>query len=109
MAQEMNTETGRDGGVYQIRLRGHLGRQWADWFEGLTVTLEENGETLLTGPLADQAALHGVLRKVRDMGLPLLAVNALPSDQDAPPHTAGGDVRHETRGIDEDPEIGGQR
>jgi len=60
--------------VYQIRLKGHLGREWIDWFEGLTVTLEANGETLLTGPLVDQAALHGVLKKVRDLGMPLLSV-----------------------------------
>ena len=60
--------------VYQIRIEGHLGREWADWFEGLTLTLEDNGETLLTGPVVDQAALYGVLRKVRDVGLPLLSV-----------------------------------
>ena len=61
--------------VYQIRLQGHLGDQWADWFGGLTITLEEDGHTLLTGPVADQAALFGLLRKVRDLGLPLLSVN----------------------------------
>lgn len=60
--------------VYQIRLKGHLGRQWKDWFEGLTITLEANGDTLLTGPVADQAALYGLLRKVRDLGLPLVEV-----------------------------------
>ena len=60
--------------VYQIRLKGHLGRQGADWFEGLTLTLAANGETLLTGPVADQAALFGLLRKVRDLGLPLVEV-----------------------------------
>jgi hypothetical protein len=60
--------------VYQIRLKGHLGCQWTEWFEGLTITLEENGETLLTGPVVDQAALHGLLKKVRDLGLPLLSV-----------------------------------
>src|SRR5947207_2976059 len=60
--------------VYQIRIKGHLGRQWTDWFGGLTITLEDNGETLLTGPVVDQAALHGVLRKVRDLGTPLLSV-----------------------------------
>ncbi|HMQ52367.1 MAG TPA: hypothetical protein PKE64_29600 [Anaerolineae bacterium] len=60
--------------VYQIRLQGHLGRQWANWFEGLILTLEANGETLLTGPVADQAALYGLLRKVRDLGLPLIEV-----------------------------------
>jgi len=60
--------------VYQIRIKGHLGPHWADWFEKLTLTLEANGETLLTGPVVDQAALYGVLRKVRDAGLPLLSV-----------------------------------
>jgi hypothetical protein len=60
--------------IYQIRIKGHLGREWTDWFEGLTITLEHNGETLLTGPVVDQAALHGVLRKVRDLGIPLLSV-----------------------------------
>jgi hypothetical protein len=60
--------------VYQIRLKGHLGRQWTDWFEGLTFTLTANGETLLTGPVVDQAALFGLLRKVRDLGLPLIEV-----------------------------------
>jgi hypothetical protein len=60
--------------VYQIRVEGHLGAQWTDWFEGLTITLEENGETRLSGPVVDQAALFGVLKKVRDLGLPLVSV-----------------------------------
>ena len=60
--------------IYQIRVQGHLGTQWTDWFGGLTVTLEDNGETLLTGPVADQAALHGLLRRVRDLGIPLVSV-----------------------------------
>jgi hypothetical protein len=64
-------------GVYQIRIRGQLGPQWAGWFEGLTITLEANGDTVLTGPVADQAALHGLLRRVRDLGMPLLAVNSV--------------------------------
>ncbi len=61
--------------VYQIRLKGHLDIQWADWFEGLTIKLEEGGDTLLTGPVADQAALHGLLKRIRDLGLPLISVN----------------------------------
>ena len=61
--------------IYQIRIQGHLGTEWTDWFEGLTITLEDNGDTLLTGPVADQAALHGLLKKVRDLGVILLAVN----------------------------------
>lgn len=60
--------------IYQIRVQGHLDSQWSDWFEGLTVTLEEDGDTLLTGPVIDQAALHGLLKKVRDLGLPLVSV-----------------------------------
>lgn len=65
--------------VYQIRLKGHLGSQWSDWFGGLTVTLEDNGETLLAGPVVDQSALYGVLRKVRDLGIPLVSVNRVES------------------------------
>ncbi len=61
--------------VYQIRLRGHLGAEWTDWFEDLTVTLEEDGDTLLTGPVVDQAALHGLLKKVRDLGMSLVSIN----------------------------------
>jgi hypothetical protein len=61
--------------VYQIRIEGYLGREWTDWFEGLTIALDENGETLLTGSVLDQAALFGLLRKVRDLGMPLVSVN----------------------------------
>ncbi len=67
--------------IYQIRLKGHLGCEWTEWFEGLTVSLEANGETLLTGPVADQAALYGLLRKVRDLGMPLLSVNRIEPGQ----------------------------
>ena len=67
--------------VYQIRIKGYLGHQWTDWFEGLTITLEENGDTLLTGPVADQAALYGLLKKVRDLGMPLVSVNPVEPGQ----------------------------
>jgi hypothetical protein len=70
--------------VYQIRIKGHLGPRWADWFEGMTVTLNDNGETLLTGLLVDQAALHGVLKRVRDLAAPLVSVVCLgPGQADA--------------------------
>ena len=71
--------------VYQIRLKGHLGREWTNWFGGLSITLEDNGETLLTGPVADQAALHGLLRKVRDVGMPLLSVMCIGAGPTARP------------------------
>ena len=72
--------------VYQIRLKGHLGSQWTDWFGGLTITLEEDGDTLLTGPVIDQAALHGLLKKVRDLGMPLVSVSPVEPE---PPATFG--------------------
>jgi hypothetical protein len=59
---------------YHIRLKSHLDPSWSDWFNGLTISNEANGETLLHGPLPDQAALHGVLIKIRDLGLPLLSI-----------------------------------
>ena len=71
--------------VYQIRIKGHLGHQWTDWFGGLTITLEDSGDTLLTGPVVDQAALFGLLKKVRDLGMPFLSVNRVePGQVDAP-------------------------
>ena len=70
--------------IYHIRVRGHLGSEWSDWFEGLTLTLEDNGDTLLTGPVVDQATLHGLLRKVRDLGMLLISVNRVePGQADA--------------------------
>ena len=66
---------------YEIRLKGHLDDRWAEWFEGMTITLEEGGNTLLTGPVVDQAALHGLLKKVRDLGLPLVSVCPLKPGQ----------------------------
>jgi hypothetical protein len=67
--------------VYQIRIKGHLGSQWTDWFEGMTLTLEKEGDTLLTGPVVDQAALHGLIRKVRDLGMPLVSVRPADSSE----------------------------
>jgi hypothetical protein len=61
--------------IYEIRIKGHLGSQWSDWFEGQTITLEDNGDTLITGPVIDQAALYGLLKKVRDLGMPLISIN----------------------------------
>jgi hypothetical protein len=63
--------------VYEIRIKGELDSQWADWFEGLSITLQENGDTLLTGPVIDQAALHGWLKKVRDLGITLVSVRPI--------------------------------
>jgi hypothetical protein len=64
--------------LYEIRIKGHLDAQWMTWFDGLTITLEENGDMLLSGPVADQAALHGLLKKVRDLGMPLVSVVQIP-------------------------------
>ena len=67
--------------IYQIRIKGHLDEQWSDWFENATITLEEDGDSLLTLPVIDQAALHGLLKKIRDLGMPLLSVNRIVSEQ----------------------------
>ncbi len=78
------TEKQDEPGLYEIRLKGHLDPQWAGWFGDLRLTLEDDGATRLTGPVVDQAALHGLLRKVRDLGLPLLSVVRLePSSGEA--------------------------
>jgi hypothetical protein len=69
---------------YEIRLKGHLDDRWAEWFEGLTITLEENGDTLLTGPVIDQASLYGLLKKIRDLGMPLVSVNRVESNKTHP-------------------------
>lgn len=85
MSNKLNSRT--DPGeprVYHIRVKGHLPSQWTDWFGGLSVTREDNGDTLLSGPVVDQAALHGLLKKVRDLGMPLVSVNcAGPSQTDS--------------------------
>jgi hypothetical protein len=82
MSNERNLKIDLDQAlVYQIRVKGHIDPRWTDWFGGLTITLENSGNTSLTGPVADQAALHGLLRKVRDLGTVLLSVNIVEPDQ----------------------------
>jgi len=73
--------------VYQIRIKGHLGHEWTDWFGGLSISLEANGDTLLTGPVVDQAVLHGLLKKVRDLGMPLVSVNRVQINETHPYHS----------------------
>ena len=68
-----STEHHHEPGLYEIRIVGHLDTRWADWFEGLSFTHESDGTTILYGPVVDQAALHGLLRKVRDLGMPLIS------------------------------------
>ena len=74
----------REPKVYQIKIKGQLGSQWSDWFDGLTITLDKEGNTLLTGPVIDDAALHGLLKKIRDLGMPLISFIPLESGQDDP-------------------------
>jgi hypothetical protein len=70
-----------EAGRYEIRLRGHLDRRWVNWFDGLSLSLESDGTTVIHGPVPDQAALHGLLQRVRDVGLPLISVIRITSDQ----------------------------
>ncbi len=72
--------------IYEIRIEGQLGRQWTDWFDGLSITPGEDGTTLLTGPVIDQSALHGLLKKVRDLGAPLVSVNRMETDGSSNPN-----------------------
>jgi hypothetical protein len=81
MSNNGSPEATSEPTAYQIRIKGHLGAQWSDWFEGLTITLEDHGDTLLSGPVADQAALHGLIKKVRDLGMPLISIIGVEPDQ----------------------------
>jgi hypothetical protein len=77
-----------DAGQYEIRLKGHLESRWAAWFDGLTLRHDGDGTTVIEGPVADQAALHGLLQKVRDVGVPLISVARVPPAVPDPPSTA---------------------
>ena len=83
--------------VYEIRIKGHLDDRWAECFEGMTLTREENGVTVLTGPVIDQARLHGFLRTVRNLGLPLLSVMRRDPKEEAVPDVRSGDAPHPSR------------
>ena len=84
-----STGSGQGAGLYEIRLDGHLDQRWTAWFDGLVLTHEPDSTTVLHGPVVDQAALHGLLQKVRDLGLPLVSVVQVEPDQsDAPTHPA---------------------
>ena len=81
---DASTEDYDERGLYEIRIKGHLDDRWAGWFEGMAISREENGDTRLAGPVVDQAALHGLLRRVRDLGMPLISVTRVgPSQPDA--------------------------
>jgi hypothetical protein len=86
-----STEDQSEPELYEIHIKGHLDDRWTDWFEGLTITLEENGDTLLTGPVVDQAALHGLLKKVRDLGMPLVSVGPVEHGPTTTPGTGQAD------------------
>jgi hypothetical protein len=94
MSEAPSSTEDHDGpGLYEIRLKGHLDDRWADWFEGLTITREDNGETRLTGPVVDQAALHGLLKKVRDSGMSLVSVSPVEPGQADAAQPAASDVK----------------
>jgi hypothetical protein len=80
--EQEDCRTDTEGKVYQIRVRGHLDCRWSGWFEGLTIVHEQDGTTVLTGKVADQPALHGLLIKIRDLGLPLLSVEQMGKEQE---------------------------
>ncbi|MCU1449889.1 MAG: hypothetical protein JWP02_2059 [Acidimicrobiales bacterium] len=73
---------------YEIRVKGHLGPRWVAWFDGLSLTTEDDGTTVISGPVVDQAALHGLLHKLRDVGIPLVSLSQLPTEAPADPTVA---------------------
>src|ERR1700686_5450743 len=82
ISNELNSKTDpSEPMVYQIRIQSHIGPQWTDWFEGMTITLQENGDMLLTGGVVDQSGLHGLFKKVRDLGQSLLSVMSVKPTQ----------------------------
>ncbi|MFO7679796.1 MAG: hypothetical protein R6X34_07065 [Chloroflexota bacterium] len=82
MLNKLDSHTDPDRpAIYQIRIKGYLGCQWTDWFEGLTITADDNGNTILTGQIIDQPALYGLLKKMRDLGATLLSINRVETDQ----------------------------
>ena len=82
----MSNNQNEEAIIYQIRIEGQFGQQWTDWFDGLSITPSEDGTTLLTGPVIDQSALHGLLKKVRDLGTPLVSVNRMETDGSSNPN-----------------------
>jgi hypothetical protein len=93
MAKDINSDsTSGQPMAYQIRIKGHLGPEWTEWFSGLAITLDDIGDTLLTGPVVDQAALHGLLRKVRDLGMPLVSVTLASFDYRRPTTPSEGGI-----------------
>lgn len=95
---ELNTSeaSGPEAGRYEIRLTGHLHERWAAWFDGLTVSHRGDGTTVISGPIADQAALHGLLQRVRDLGLPLLSVERVGTDVPDPLELQGLSITHQS-------------
>ena len=94
-----STEDHHEPGRYEIRIKGHLDNRWANWFEGMTITLEEGGTTLLTGPVVDQSELHGLIKKVRDLGMPLVSVSPVEPSPSVVAHPAASGVKSQT-GVD---------
>src|SRR5260370_7297789 len=94
---EISTGHHHSPGRYEIRLRGHLDSRWAAWFDGLSLTNESDGTTIIYGPVVDQAALYGLLQKVRDLGLPLVSVTPAEPDHPHPPTTALRNLTNPTK------------